>query len=171
MSIRRHRPGEATPSGERVSAAAPRPKEASSRPRLAERLSRTRQAVAAPFGRIGVGRIDEATFDELAETLLSADVGLKSTGRILDALREKVRAGAVGAFPGALITALRAEIVAGFAGEDRALKRNEEPPSVWLFVGVNGVGKTTTIGKLAAQEVAEGRSVVVAAGDTFRAAA
>jgi fused signal recognition particle receptor len=165
MSIRRHRPGEKTPSHDGGDAAA------GSRPRLAERLFRTRQAVAAPFGRIGAGRIDEATFDELAEMLLLADVGLKSTGRILDALRGQARAGAVGAFPGALVTALRAEIVAGFAGEDRALKTNEEPPSVWLFVGVNGVGKTTTIGKLAAQQIAEGRSVVVAAGDTFRAAA
>ncbi len=127
--------------------------------------------MAAPFGRIRSAKIDRASFNELEETLLLADVGLKSTTRILDALRDKLRTGAGDAAPGGLVAALRDEIVAGFAGEDRSLKMGTSSPTVWLFVGVNGVGKTTTIGKLAAQLIAQGRRVVLAAGDTFRAAA
>ncbi|MFZ0059889.1 MAG: signal recognition particle-docking protein FtsY [Acidimicrobiales bacterium] len=172
MRVRRRQPGDANPASDpRTDAARPEsPGASTARTGIVARLERTRQAVTAPFGRMRAGRIDETTFDELEETLVLADVGLKSTARILDALRDKVRAGTVDA-PGALAEALRTEIAAGFAGEDRALRLVEEPPSVWLFVGVNGAGKTTSIGKLAAQQVAQGRRVVVAAGDTFRAAA
>jgi fused signal recognition particle receptor len=73
--------------------------------------------------------------------------------------------------PGELIEALKAQIKADLAGADRALAFEPGAPNVWLFVGVNGVGKTTTIGKVAKAQQAEGRSVVLAAGDTFRAAA
>jgi fused signal recognition particle receptor len=170
VRVGRHRPQGAAPATE-PGRQAPGPDASPAPPRLAERLGRTRRAVATPFERIHAGRIDEATFDALEETLLLADVGLPSTARILDALREKLRVGAIRPAPGALSAALRAEVAAGFVGEDRALQTSASPPSVWLFVGVNGVGKTTTIGKLAAQQVARGRRVVVAAGDTFRAAA
>jgi fused signal recognition particle receptor len=132
---------------------------------------RPRRGLAISLPRIRPGRIGEGTFEELEELLILADVGLRSTGRILEALRGQVRAGAVGPAPGALAAALRAEIVAGFGAEDRSLRLGAETPSVWLFVGVNGVGKTTTIGKVAAQQTAAGRRVVIAAGDTFRAAA
>ena len=132
---------------------------------------RAGHGLVASLARIRPGRIDEADFEELEELLVRADVGLKSTGRILAALRERVRAGGVGPAPGSLAAALRAEIVAGFGAGDRQLRVGLQPPGVWLFVGVNGVGKTTTIGKVAAQQTAAGRHVVVAAGDTFRAAA
>jgi fused signal recognition particle receptor len=131
----------------------------------------TGHGLVASLARIRPGRIDEADFEELEELLVRADVGLKSTGRILAALRERVRAGGVGPAPGSLAAALRAEIVAGFGAGDRQMRVGPQSPCVWLFVGVNGVGKTTTIGKVAAQQTANGRHVVVAAGDTFRAAA
>ena len=77
--------------------------------------------------------------------------------------------------PSELLAALRADMVDRLRGSDRTIRFDEsfEPgcPNVWMFVGVNGVGKTTTIGKLARQQVDEGRSVLLAAGDTFRAAA
>ena len=132
---------------------------------------RTGHGLASSLARLRPGRIGEADFEELEELLVRADVGLKPTGRILAALREKVRAGDVGPAPGSLAAALRAEIVAGFGAGDRRLTLGPQSPCVWLFVGVNGAGKTTTIGKVAAQQTAAGRHVVVAAGDTFRAAA
>jgi len=171
VRVRRHRGEETVRRAEPAGAGAPSADGSPGRSRLAARLDRTRQAVAPPFGRIRGERVDEATLDELEETLLLADVGPRATGRILDALRDRVGRGALGAAPGSLVEAVRAEIEGVFSREDRALRISEEPPSVWLFVGVNGVGKTTTIGKVAAQQVARGRNVVIAAGDTFRAAA
>jgi fused signal recognition particle receptor len=142
------------------------------RPRLAERLGRARDLLGAPLGAIrGRSRVDEATFEDLEEALLLADVGLPTTTRLLDDLRARVRSGDVRDQPVALLEALKGDVVALFDGEDRELHLAAEAPSVWLFVGVNGVGKTTTIGKLAARERDDGRSVVLAAGDTFRAAA
>lgn len=168
MRVRRHRPDDGR------APAAPAPGDASaspSRPVLAGRLGRNRPGLAGGLARLFAGKVDETTFEALEDLLVAADVGLASTGRILAALRDAVRTGAVAPTPEALVAGLRAEIVAGFAGEDRSLQRAAAPPSVWLLVGVNGVGKTTTVGKLAARESADGRRVVVAAGDTFRAAA
>jgi fused signal recognition particle receptor len=84
-----------------------------------------------------------------------------------------VKDGSVAAEPAAVLEALRADAVALFEGEDRSLHLADEAEAmtVWLVVGVNGVGKTTTIGKLASAQAGEGRKVVLAAGDTFRAAA
>ncbi len=106
--------------------------------------------------------------DELAiveEVLLRSDVGVATTASILDGLR---RDGAGDGVAPTLRRALRACLV-----DERSVRDRAEPGrvAVWLFVGVNGVGKTTTIGKLAHREIAAGRSVVLAAGDTFRAAA
>ncbi len=168
VRVRRHRPDDGR------APAAPTPGDASAppdRPVLAGRLGRNRPGLAGGLARLFAGKVDETTFEALEDLLVAADVGLASTGRILAALRDAVRTGAVAPTPEALVAGLRAEIVAGFAGEDRGLLRAAAPPSVWLLVGVNGVGKTTTVGKLAARESAEGRRVVVAAGDTFRAAA
>jgi len=168
VRVRRHRPDDGR------APAAPAPGDASaspSRPVLAGRLGRNRPGLAGGLARLFAGKVDETTFEALEDLLVAADVGLASTGRILAALRDAVRTGAVAPTPEALVAGLRAEIVAGFAGEDRSLQRAAAPPSVWLLVGVNGVGKTTTVGKLAARESADGRRVVVAAGDTFRAAA
>jgi fused signal recognition particle receptor len=104
---------------------------------------------------------------------LGADVGLATTSELLESLQERVRAGEL-RDPGAVVGALKAELVRTLdAAGSRELQLAPAPgqPDVWLFVGVNGVGKTTTIGKVARQQVEEGRRVLLAAGDTFRAAA
>jgi len=98
-------------------------------------------------------------------------VGLATTGRLLDPLRARLKEGSLPGNASAVLEALQADAIGLFEGEDRSLHRAEGATAVWLFVGVNGVGKTTTIGKLASAEQAAGRQVVLAAGDTFRAAA
>ena len=96
---------------------------------------------------------------------------MAATQDLLEHLRSQVKAQGLGTGD-ELLTALKAELTGRLDGFDRELHFTEaEGPSVWLFVGVNGVGKTTTIGKLGAREVAVGHRVVMAAGDTFRAAA
>jgi fused signal recognition particle receptor len=119
------------------------------------------------------GRIDAATWDSLEEALIRADVGVSTTTALLQELRDKVDANEI-KDGDALLDALRHSLRALLEGAgSRALRFDgrEGHPDVWLFVGVNGVGKTTTIGKLARHQSAEGRSVLLAAGDTFRAAA
>ncbi len=146
--------------------------ELAERPTLAARLGRARGLLDASLGAVrGRPRFDESSFEELEEALLLADVGLPLTQRLLEGLRRRIRDGAVAAEPEALLSALKSDVVRLFEGDDRELHLAAQAPSVWLLVGVNGVGKTTTLGKLAAREVASGRSVVVAAADTFRAAA
>jgi fused signal recognition particle receptor len=144
----------------------------SERPALRERLGKARQLLGGYLDGIRGRGFDDSTFDELEEALLLADAGVRTTTRVLDDLRAKVRSGEVEAQPEALLDALRADLVSMFEGDRPDLAMGDsEGPTIWLFVGVNGVGKTTTIGKVAARETAEGRSVVLAAGDTFRAAA
>ncbi len=137
--------------------------------RLRDRLGRTRAAFAK-LGLRGRGRLDEATWDELEELLILADVGVATTQRILDNLRARARADRVGDGD-ALLAALHDELRAVFEDRERGLLRLPGEPNVWMFVGVNGVGKTTTIAKVAQRQVADGRRVVLAAADTFRAAA
>ncbi len=145
---------------------------ASARPALRQRLSKARGALSGPlsaaFDRAAV--TDEA-WAEAAEALIRADVGLASSSEIVAAARE--RAAAEGNDRGAALAALKAELHERLHGFDRSLKRLPEGagPAVWLFVGVNGAGKTTTVGKLAKQQTDRGARVVLAAGDTFRAAA
>ncbi len=93
-----------------------------------------------------------------------------TTGRILDELRETAKAESIND-PDILLDRLKAQLKQLLEAGDRGLRHEPGGPNVWLFVGVNGVGKTTTIGKIARQQRADGRSVVMAAGDTFRAAA
>jgi fused signal recognition particle receptor len=115
-----------------------------------------------------VGRpIDEAALGALEEVLLRADVGVPTTARLLEQVRS---AGRSSGDPDILERTLRGEMSAMLAKVDRTF---EPGPSVWivLVVGVNGSGKTTTIGKLAAQLRDQGRRVLVAAADTYRAAA
>ncbi len=142
------------------------------RPRLRDRLGRTRGAFSGAFGRMRGRKIDAETWDELEESLLAADVGMATTTRLLDAVRARAKEESA-TEPDELIALLRDEVVTLLAGtgSDRTLHVAAGEPNVWMFVGVNGVGKTTTIGKLASQRVGEGRRVVLAAGDTFRAAA
>jgi fused signal recognition particle receptor len=141
---------------------------------LRDRLSKARTAftgaVAGVLGRTGV---TEESFEDLEEALLRADVGIGVTTELLDGLRARVAAKEI-TEPQALLDALEGEMVSRLEGSDRTLAFVPgEPgsPNVWLFVGVNGVGKTTTIGKLANQQIRDGRTVLLAAGDTFRAAA
>jgi fused signal recognition particle receptor len=117
------------------------------------------------------GKIDEAVLDELEMRLIGADVGIETTETILGGLRGQVARKELGNLE-ALIAALR-EAMLGIVGPvSRPLAIDEsQRPFVILVVGVNGSGKTTTIGKLARRLTDEGRRVVLAAGDTFRAAA
>jgi fused signal recognition particle receptor len=140
---------------------------------LRDRLAKARLAFTGAFaGVLGRAGITEESFEDLEEALLRADVGIGVTTELLDGLRAKVAAKEI-TEPQALIDALEAEMVSRLEGADRTLAfdAGAEGPNVWMFVGVNGVGKTTTIGKLANQQIRDGRSVLLAAGDTFRAAA
>ncbi len=141
------------------------------KPRLRDRLGKTRAAFAGAFSGItGRGTVDDETWDELEEALILADVGVPTTTKVIDAVRERAKAEKV-TDPERVIELLREELVALLDGPDRELHLGAPTPSVWMFVGVNGVGKTTTIAKLAQREVEAGHRVVLAAADTFRAAA
>jgi fused signal recognition particle receptor len=138
------------------------------RPRLRDRLGRTRSAISGYLRGARGHAADAETLEELEEALLLADVGLPTTQRLLDAVKERTNGDAAGD----VVTQLRSEVVAVLDDStDRELHIVPGEPNVWMFVGVNGVGKTTTIGKLAAQQTGVGRRVVLAAADTFRAAA
>jgi fused signal recognition particle receptor len=137
-----------------------------------ERAGRTRSLFASAFQSIrGRGSIDAGTWEELEETLLRADIGIGLTTRLLDPLRAAAKAGTIRT-PDDAINALREAMTAQLTTTDRGLHLDaDKKPNVWLFVGVNGVGKTTTIGKIGTAQTALGTSVLMAAGDTFRAAA
>jgi len=113
--------------------------------------------------------VDERTWEDLGDALLLADIGVGTVDEVLAEVRQRVGRDGVDDVDGVLGT-LKAVLVDRLGGADRSLALGGQP-SVWLFVGVNGVGKTTTIGKLGVREAALGLSVVFAAGDTFRAAA
>jgi fused signal recognition particle receptor len=158
------------PPAAEVAPAAP-VEEASARPRFRDRLAKARAFLTDSLGSTLSGsRLDDATWDGLEEALLRADVGVKTTTALIEDLRGRAKAGEIRS-PGALMEALKSELRATVGAGERSLCVDPSVPNVWLFVGVNGVGKTTTIGKVAMREAANGRSVVVAAGDTFRAAA
>ena len=124
--------------------------------------------VAGVFQR---GEIDDGMWDELEELLISADVGVPVAMRLLDALRDRVAADGL-TDPREALEALKAEMERALTveGADRAMEV-EEAPLVVLMVGVNGAGKTTAIARLAKLYADEGKSVLLGAGDTFRAAA
>jgi fused signal recognition particle receptor len=119
----------------------------------------------------GRGRVDEALFEELEELLIQADINVNTTTRILDTLRTAVQDERM-VNSGQVMDRLRGYLldVLESAG-DTALRTAEAGPTVYLIVGVNGVVKTTTIAKLAHRFQKQGKKVVLAAGDTFRAAA
>jgi fused signal recognition particle receptor len=114
--------------------------------------------------------IDEALYEELEEALLAADTNVQTTQAILEELRLEVRTNKVRDAEG-IKAALQSAIANRFSQTSSSLAVSTTSPTVYLFVGVNGVGKTTTIGKLALRLTRSGKRVLLAAGDTFRAAA
>ena len=137
---------------------------------LRSSLGRARDAWSTHLASVRVaGVVDDRTWEGLTEALLLADIGLPTTEALIDGVRHRVGSEGVEDVEGVL-GLLKEEILGRLGGADRSLAVGGQP-SVWLFVGVNGVGKTTTIGKLGWREASAGRSVVFAAGDTFRAAA
>ena len=116
----------------------------------------------------GSSRIDDDFFDELEETLIMSDIGGKTSEKIVSELKNRVKEEKI-KDTGDVKAALK-EIIAGMLGEDSRLDLSTKP-SVILVIGVNGAGKTTTIGKLSYQLSKQGKKVLVAAADTFRAAA
>ena len=138
------------------------------------RWGKTALSLAGVFGGVRArGGITNETWDDLEEALLKADVGIGVTDALLDSLRGRVKAKEI-TTADELLVALQREMTSRLEGANRELnfaQLDEGRINVWLFVGVNGVGKTTTIGKVSAQQAQLGRSLVLAAGDTFRAAA
>ncbi|MEN9300774.1 MAG: signal recognition particle receptor [Actinomycetota bacterium] len=139
------------------------------RDRLAKARANFSGAMTSVLSR---GAIEQAAWDDLEEALLLADVGVHVSRGLLDELKDKVAAKEIERSSD-LVSALRELMSARLAGADRSLHFDStlNAPNIWLMVGVNGAGKTTSLGKISAQQRAAGRSVLMAAGDTFRAAA
>ena len=134
------------------------------------RLSRARGALSGALGSIrGRSAIDDETWDDLEEALIRADVGVGPTTELLDSVRATVKQNGI-TTPDELIDAVKTEMTTRLLAPID-LRESANKPSIWLFVGVNGVGKTTTIGKVGKLLTDDGRKVLMAAGDTFRAAA
>jgi fused signal recognition particle receptor len=142
-----------------------------SRERFRQRLARTRNVLGVSVAQLFGRGVDENAWEGLEEALITADVGVTATMEIVEELRRRSREeGATSA--DAVLDLLKQELRQALGTADRSLTRAEdEGPTVWLVTGVNGTGKTTSIGKFAAIEQREGNKVVLAAADTFRAAA
>ncbi len=139
--------------------------------RLRESLSKSRQALTEEISASLFDRIDEETWELLEEALILADVGAPTTAAVVERLEHEVESGAVPA-DGAAVRDRLIEILAEVASTGRAPIDLSAEPAVLMMVGVNGTGKTTTIGKVAWHLSRElGLTVVLAAGDTYRAAA
>lgn len=138
--------------------------------KLAEGLKKTRESMARKMDEIvnSFTKIDEELFEELEETLIMSDVGAVTAGRICDELRTQVKKR--GITDASEVKGVIKEIIADMLSGGEELQISTRP-SIILVIGVNGVGKTTTIGKLAANLKAEGKKVLLGAADTFRAAA
>jgi fused signal recognition particle receptor len=147
------------------------PLELARRPRFRDRLVRARSFLAGQLaGLRGHEKLDQEVWDGFEEALILADVGVSTVSQIMDELRRRAKEDGLGT-PEQLMGSLREELIRRLEGERELHRAGEGETTVWLFVGVNGAGKTTTIGKLGMQEVSLGRRVVMAAADTFRAAA
>jgi fused signal recognition particle receptor len=139
--------------------------------RWRDRLGKARGTLSGAIGSLlSRSGINQETWDDLESGLLQADVGVPTTTALLERLKAQVAEQGL-TEPEQLVEALKADLKDQLSGADRTLTYEPGAPNVWLFVGVNGVGKTTTIGTLAKHQIGEGRSVILAAGDTFRAAA
>jgi fused signal recognition particle receptor len=145
----------------------PQPPKLSWAERLKQGLAKTSANIGALFG---IGKIDEALYEELETVLLMADCGVSATQALLDDVRSQVSRRSLNdaqELRGALHQAMQTLL----APLQQPLDTTTHHPFVIMLVGVNGAGKTTTIGKLAKRLQSEGKSVLIAAGDTFRAAA
>lgn len=140
--------------------------------RLKKGLTKTRENLTNKIEKlvIGYADIDDELLDELEETLIMADVGIETTERLMTAVRKGIRKKEINS-PDDLRPFLQKEITAILSEGENETHVAEEGPTVLLVIGVNGAGKTTTIGKLAAYYKGEGKKVLLAAADTFRAAA
>ncbi|KEA63580.1 Signal recognition particle receptor protein [Marinobacterium lacunae] len=141
--------------------------------RIKSGLSRTKSGLTEQLGSLFLGakEIDDDLLEEIETLLLMADVGVEATTEIVTRLTERVARKQL-KDPEALREALKEELAELLGGVEHPLRLpQDKSPAVILMVGVNGVGKTTTIGKLAKRYQSEGKSVMLAAGDTFRAAA
>ena len=149
-----------------------RPKRAGLFSRLVKGLMRTRESIGAGFMALFRGKkLDDDLFDELETQLLTADLGVETTQRIMQSLTKQAKLNQLKDAE-ALYELLKQEMAAILQPVSQPLQiDSSKTPYVILMVGVNGVGKTTTIGKLAKHFQAQGKSVMLAAGDTFRAAA
>jgi fused signal recognition particle receptor len=153
-----------------VAPPAPPAVEPEAKPSVATRflrsLTRSRTVLGERLGAImSRGRLDEEAWEDVEEALIRADVGVAATDAILQSLRrQKLK-------PEELGEALRTELVGILDRTDRTFRFSDKAPSVWLVAGVNGTGKTTSIAKLARMLQGDGKTVVLAAADTFRAAA
>ncbi len=139
--------------------------------RLKQGLSRTRGQLGNQLASLfGGGKIDEDVYEELETILLTSDVGISATQALLDDIKQRVARQALSDTT-QLKAALKDSLMALLAPLEKPLITTEHQPFVIMLTGVNGAGKTTTIGKLTHLFQAEGKSVLIAAGDTFRAAA
>ena len=138
--------------------------------KIKEGLNKTRASISNGVNSIinSFTKIDEELFEELEETLVMSDVGVVTAQEICERLRKKIKE--TGVTDPKEIKGMMKEIITEMLGEDEGLSLNTKP-SVILVIGVNGVGKTTSIGKIAAQLKKDGKKVVLGAADTFRAAA
>ena len=139
--------------------------------RLVEGLTKTRDHIAAGIDAVfsGFSKIDDDFYEEIEEILVMGDLGIKATEAIIENLKQKVKEQHIkepAACKDLLISSIKEQMEVG-----ETAYRFEEEQSVVLVIGVNGVGKTTTVGKLAGKLKAQGKKVVLGAADTFRAAA
>ena len=140
--------------------------------RLKERLSKTREVFASRVDRVVFGKkeIDDDLLEELEEILITSDLGVHVTYRLIENMKEKIKRKELDD-PNLLKEYIQREILDILKAEEKPLEISNSCPFVIMVVGVNGVGKTTTIAKMANRFKEEGKSVLLAAADTFRAAA
>jgi fused signal recognition particle receptor len=147
------------------------PPEPAVKPSLRERLTKSRNFIRGRLADALGQTPDEDTWEDVEAALIQSDIGVATATKIVEDLREQTRARGIKSSD-ELMTLLNQELVALFdTAKSRALFIAGDKPTVWLVVGVNGTGKTTTVGKLAGTLGREGRTVALAAADTFRAAA
>ena len=140
--------------------------------KLKSALSKTKDNILGKVANIVSRRkIDDDLLEEIEETLIEADIGVQATMKIIDNLKQKVKEQKLSEGED-ILNLLKDEITAMLTRQETENSTNSEnKPVIWLIVGVNGVGKTTTIGKLATYFASQGKKVAIAACDTFRAAA